>query len=474
MIIVLIIFLSLGQANKGKEFNLVISNPKIINVEDGSILLDHDILINGNIIAGIVPHRKKYDESITVIDATNKYAIPGLWDMHAHALGPYLFEVSNPLMVANGITGFRDMWGVKLLSERVKGRMQSGVAEFQRFIIPGNLIDGAEPVWQSLVAPTPDRGIELVDSLYKAGAGFIKVYSRLKPEVFFAIARRCKELSISFAGHVPQKVRLIDASNAGMYSMEHMYGFTEAFSDKEDSIFLLNAKIDFETGDSILNSKYSAERMRLISRSNIIEEKVKPICEALKKNNTWIVPTLVILKNLSQLEILDTVQNENLEYLPDSRINSWKLRAKNRTPQLAANSRIIYEKSFVNVGLLNKHGVGILAGTDFTNPYCIPGFSLHEELVLLNNAGLSTLQALQSATLNPAKYLNKTDSLGTIAPNKYADILLLSENPLSDITHTRKIEGLVLNGRYYSKNDLEGLKQKAKEASEKINKESRN
>ncbi|HLF44889.1 MAG TPA: amidohydrolase family protein [Chitinophagaceae bacterium] len=95
-------------------------------------------------------------------------------------------------------------------------------------------------------------------------------------------------------------------------------------------------------------------------------------------------------------------------------------------------------------------------------------------MVLLNNAGLSTLQALQSATLNPAKYLHKTDSLGTIAPNKYADILLLSENPLSDITNTRKIEGLILNGSYYTKNDLEGLKQKAREASEKINKESGN
>ena len=107
----------------------------------------------------------------------------------------------------------------------------------------------------------------------------------------------------------------------------------------------------------------------------------------------------------------------------------------------------------------------MLAGTDFPNPYCFPGSSLHDELELLNEGGLTTLEALQTATINPAKYLNKTDSLGTIAANKYADILLLAENPLTNISNTKKIEGLCANGRFYTKEDLEALKEKAKNIS---------
>jgi len=119
--------------------------------------------------------------------------------------------------------------------------------------------------------------------------------------------------------------------------------------------------------------------------------------------------------------------------------------------------------------LLHENKVPMLAGTDFPNPYCFPGSSLHEELQLLNDEGLTPLEALQTATLNPAKYLNKTDSLGTIAAGKYADILLLAENPLTDISNTRKIEGLCVNGKFYDKQELEGLKEMAKQISRKAN-----
>jgi hypothetical protein len=472
MLSVLIIFLFLGHTNDYETIDLVISNPKIIDVENGSILLNHDILIRGNVIVGIVPHKKIYAKSIKLVDAQNMYAIPGLWDMHVHALYPGFFEISNLLMLANGVTGFRDMWGDMSLADTVKIKMQSGEIPFQRFIVAGGLVDGAIAIWPgSQVADSPERGIEIVDSLYKAGSDFIKVYSRLTPETFNAIAKRCKELNIKFAGHVPTKVNLVDASNAGMYSMEHLYGLADVFSDIEDSIRMLTAKIDFARGDPATTAALSADRLNMLLRSKVVPAKVEKVCGVLRANHTWIVPTSVVRRGISYMDVLDTVKDERLDYLPYELTDGWKIkndfRVRNRSEKDWEDAKAFYKKGNDFVTLLHKNNVPMLSGTDFPNPYCFPGYSLHDELQLMNEAGLTPLEVLQTATINPAKYLNKTDSLGTIPPNKYADILLLAENPLTNISNTKKIEGLLVSGKFYNKQDLESLKQRAKDFSKK-------
>jgi Amidohydrolase family len=454
----------------------VISNPQIINVEDGTILLNHDILVKENIITGIIPHRHSYPGKIKIISAANQYAIPALWDMHVHALYPHYFSFSNYLMVANGIAGFRDTWGRLDFADKVRKDMQNGDIPFQRFILSGNIIDGADKIWPgSQEAATPQRGIELVDSLHKAGAGFIKVYSRLTPETFTAIAKRCNELSLKFAGHVPNKVKLTDASNAGMYSMEHLYGFAEAFSDREDSINRVMDKIDYSSGGINTRTALVNERNRLLLNSNFVPGKIKAVTDVLKNNNTWIVPTLVVLKGLSFMDELEKVKDKRLAYLPHSITKNWKIkndfRVRNRTAEQWDVNKNLYRKIFPVPGLLSKNKVAILSGTDFPNPYCIPGFGLHDEFELMQQAGLSELEVLQSSTINAARYLNKTDSLGTIAVNKYADILLLADNPLQTISNTKKIEGLFINGKYYSKKDLAQLKEKAKAIAEEMDRQ---
>jgi hypothetical protein len=462
---------------KKDNIDFVISNSKIINIEDGSIIADHDILIKGNIIVGIVPHRKTYDKSVKIIDANNLYAIPGLWDMHVHAIWPEWFDVCNPLMIAYGVTGFRDTWGDLKLADTIRKKMAAGEIPFQRFILAGGLIDGFRPIWPtSQVADNPEQGIKLVDSLYKAGADFIKVYSRLKPEVFYAIAKRCKELNIKFAGHVPEKVKLIDAANAGMYSIEHLTGVTEAFSDIEDSIFAVINKIDY-SGDPKTFGPLALERLNLLVKSKIVPEKVENVVAVLKKNHTWIVPTMVAKKGISYMDEMGKEKDARLSYLPNDISFGWKpendFRVKNRTPQQWKDVKTLYQSGVSQLTLLIKNNIPLVAGTDFPNPYCFPGSGIHDELELMTGAGLTPLQALQSATLNAAKFLGKTDSLGTIAANKYADILLLSENPLTNISNTRKIEGLFVNGKFYSKKDLDLLKQKAKDISAKMNEASK-
>jgi hypothetical protein len=472
IIIVFLIALLLGY--KKESIDVVISNPKIISTQDGSITLNHDILIKDNVIVDVVPHRKKYAKSVKIIDANNLYAIPGLWDMHVHALWDGWFEICNPLMLAYGVTGFRDTWGELRFADTVRRKMISGQIPFQRFILAGGLIDGARPIWPgSQVAESPERGIQLVDSLYNAGADFIKVYSRLTPEVFFAIAKRCKELKIKFVGHVPQKVKLVDASNAGMYSMEHLLGIAEAFSDIEDSIFALTDRIDFEKGDPAVIKSLSAERQSLLLKSRIVPDKVDKVCAVLKANGTWITPTVVVLRGLAYMDVLDTVKDDRRDYLPHDVTSSWKMendfRVKTRTAQQWKDAKTIYHDNLARLKLLNQNGISFLTGTDLGNPYCFPGSSLHEEFELLQQAGFTPLQILQAATLNAAKYLNRTDSLGSISPNRYADILLLGDNPLNNISNTKKIEGLCVDGKFYNKKDLESLKQQAKSISSKMN-----
>jgi len=470
-IIVFVTAFLLGYGDQ--KIDIVISNPKIINTTDGSITINHDILIKGNSIVDIIPHRNKYDKSVKIIDATNLYAIPGLWDMHVHALWSGWFDICNPLMVAYGVTGFRDTWGELKFADTVRKKMARGEIPFQRFILAGGLIDGTPPIWPgSQVAENAERGIQLVDSLYKAGADFIKVYSRLTPVAFFAIAKRCQELRIKFVGHVPQKVKLIDASNAGMYSMEHLLGIAEALSDLEDSIFAVTNRIDFSNGDPAVTKALSAERQSLLLRSKIVPNKLEKVCATLRANRTWITPTVVVLRGLAYMDMLDTMKDERLDYLPHEITQSWKVqndfRVKSRTAQQWTDAKAVYHDNLNRLKLLNGNGISFLTGTDLGNPYCFPGSSLHEEFELLQQAGFTPLQILQAATLNAAKYLNRTDSLGSISPNKYADILLLADSPLKDISNTKKIEGVCANGKFYNKKDLELLKQQAKSISAKM------
>jgi hypothetical protein len=339
-------------------------------------------------------------------------------------------------------------------------------------------VDGAKPLWPgSQVADSPQRGIELVDSLYNAGADFIKVYSRLTPECFYAIAKRCSELNLKFVGHVPRKLKLVEACNAGMYSMEHLYGVTEAFSDIEDSIFAVVNKMNFAEGNPMEIAGLNAHVTSLLVKSKIVHEKVDKVCAILREHHTWITPTLVVNRSLAYLDVMDTIADERFDYLPHEVTNSWKVkndfRVRSRTARQWQDAKTIYANNIEQLRLLNQNNVAILAGTDLGNPYCFPGSSLQEEFELMKEAGMTSLQILQTATLNPAKYLNKTDSLGTISPGKYADILLVADNPLDNISNVKKIEGLCGNGKFYNKRDLELLKQKAKDISAKMNEPNR-
>jgi hypothetical protein len=284
--------------------------------------------------------------------------------------------------------------------------------------------------------------------------------------VYFAIADEANKQGIPFAGHIPEGVTAKEASNAGQKSVEHL---------GDDEIFLACSGIESQLRQERLNlfrlqwgtpefqKKMNAyNQLQLDSFS---EAKANELFGLYIKNNTWQCPTLIARYAGSHFIESSQADQDRLKYLAgdvkDFWIKNTEGRKKYSTPAIIELLKKRYEKELQLVAAMSKAGVSLLAGSDDLNPYVFPGFSLHDELGLLVEAGLSPLQALQTATLNPAKYFELTDSSGTVDKGKWADLLLLDANPLENISNTKKIAGVVANGHYYSK---EALEQMLKEA----------
>src|SRR5262249_9091040 len=275
---------------------------------------------------------------------------------------------------------------------------------------------------------------DAVDMARKSGADFIKVYTLLPRDAYFAIADETKKLGIPFAGHVPNSVTAIEASEAGQKSIEHLTGMVLAASTREDEF----RKEYNDAGQKGFEALKEVGKKRAVEiLESYSEEKAAHVFSVYKKNNTWQCPTLTVLRSFGYVNDPTFTNDPRLKYMPPSIREEWNpkndFRLNDRSPEDYENSRRSYQKSLEIVGAMNRAGVPILAGTDTLNPFCFPGFSLHDELALLTQAGLTPMQALQAATRNAAEYLGQLDSLGTIEPHKLADLVLLSANPLDDI-----------------------------------------
>jgi imidazolonepropionase-like amidohydrolase len=178
-----------------------------------------------------------------------------------------------------------------------------------------------------------------------------------------------------------------------------------------------------------------------------------------RRNDTWQVPTLVVLSQPGQLAQGGHPTDDSLvAYIPKALRDYWH----SVPPEFAAKMGALYRVHADLIGQINRAGVPILAGTDCPNPYVYPGFSLHDELGLLVRAGLTPAEALRTATINPARFLGLTDSLGVVATGKVADLVLLDGNPLQDIANTKRIRAVIQGGRLLDRSTLDRLLARAK------------
>jgi Amidohydrolase family len=442
-------FVTFATGSASNSQTLAITHVTVIDVASGTTKPDMTVTIRGDRIAAIDRSSSKNTSGVQIIDGRGKFLIPGLWDMHVHTnFGDWLpggREIILPLFVANGVTGVRDMGGdLNQLLEWRKG-IDAGTILGPRMVISGPMIDGAPLHFPASVpVSTAAEGRKAVDDLKFGGADFIKVQSYVPRDAYFAVAEESKKQGMIFVGHVPDAIRASEASNVGQKSIEHYTGVFEGCSTAEDEL------LKGPKGPRRVLETYS-------------EPKCTALIALLAKNATWQVPTLVWERGQWLIDDLDLTQSPGAQYAAATwRNKTYKKFTESILRELDTDP-VAYRRQFVAKELemtlaMHRAGVPLMAGTDTAaGVYVIPGFSLHQELELFVKAGLTPMEALQSATLNPAKFLGRTRDLGTVEAGKLADLVLLDANPLDDIRNTQKISAVVLGGRYFSRADLDGI-----------------
>jgi len=388
-----------------------------------------------------------------VVDASGKFLIPGLWDMHSHLYQ----EAYLPLYVANGVTGVRLMSGEPAHQEWRRKVMQ-GALLGPDLVLASRLVDGPHPVHptRSIIAGTEAEGRQTVTRVRQEGADFIKVYSLLPREAYFALADEATKQAVPFGGHVPRYVTPAEASDAGQKSIEHLGGIAFACSKLESDYpaDLDKLEADLASRADHVNYYLLLRRMEAKYLKAYDPEKCAPLFARYRQNGTWQVPTFSAVQIGALLADPEYV-NPRLEYVPAAGRGDPRKNGMHRYFTAADYDLLkdILAKQLEIVGAMQRAGVPLLAGTDV-----VPvGFSLHDELALMVEAGLSPIEALQSATINPARYFGREKELGTIAVGKRADLVLLDADPLADIHNTRKISGVISRGRLLDRAKLDQI-----------------
>jgi imidazolonepropionase-like amidohydrolase len=438
---------------------LVFTHVTVLDMTGAPAQHDRTVVITGERITGIGQSAGvRTPPGAQVVDATGKFLIPGLWDMHVH----WFHQDYLPLFLANGVTGIRIMWGMPF-HDQWRQEVEQGTLRGPRMAISSPIVDGPRPIWPGSI-PVKDgaEGRQLVIRMKQGGVDFIKVYSRLPREAYFAIADEAKKQGIPFAGHVPDAVSAMEASDAGQKSIEHLTGVLVACSTREEEL----RKGREEAWSKIPPGQAFPDRASLrplnrLTLDTFSPEKAKALFARFVQNHTWQCPTFVAQRNMAFIQDPAIHDDPRVRYMPPGIASGWDpagdFRLKDRTQEDVELAQAAYRKNKELIGPMRRAGVEFLAGTDAINPYCFPGFSLHDELTLLVEAGLSPMEALQAATLNPARYLGKDKDLGTVEKGKLADLVLLEANPLEDINNSRKIEAVVFGGKLLPKAELQQM-----------------
>jgi len=457
MLLVILVLFSLlpAQSSSSKANALVFTHVTVIDATGAPAKLDMTVVITGDRITAIGKDAPPPKDA-QIVDCSGKFLIPGLWDMHIH----WYDKNSLTLFTANGVTGVREMFGMPMLLQ-LRKEVAEGKLVGPRMVVASPIVDGPKPVWPGSIAVANEvEGRKAVEKIKADGYDFVKVYSLLPRDAYSGIVDEARKEGIPFAGHVPLSVSAAEASDAGHKSIEHLTGVLLSCSSKEEE---LRAQFAEEIAKNGMTGALSglARRQGRHLVDSFSNEKAAALFARFKKNGTWQCPTLTVLRSLAFLDDKDFTNDPRLKYMPRQIRNSWDpandFRMRTMTPEDFANAKRAFQKYLEVVGGLRRAGVDIIAGTDTLNPYCFPGFSLHDEMTLLVGAGLSPLEALQAATRNAARFLGKLDSLGTIETGKIADLVLLDANPLDDIGNTKKINAVVMNGRLLDRKALDQM-----------------
>ena len=462
--------LSVTSDAVGQSIDYAIAHVTIINPGSDKAQQDTTIVIHGHSIASVLPAKDfNPSPSTKVINGSGKFVIPGLWDMHTH------FRDANrdlKMDIANGVLGVRNMGEAAKIVFSLRDAIARGQRLGPKIVACGPIIDGPDsqvnPQFLILVK-NARQARAAVDSLKKQGSDCVKVHDNISRDSYYAVVEEAKKVGLPLVGHCPGAIRIREASDAGQRSIEHgvaLWGgstVADEFLDKgaDDSVFeeALRTK-----NYGLIPAAIARDGNRLLDHFS--QERADATYALLAKNNTFLTPTLVTERSLTFIDDLEKASDPRKQYVSAEDLKWWKpengMLTKYRTPEYIAMKKREYAKMLEELPRAQKLGVRLLAGTDITIPYTFPGFSVHDELGLFVKAGLTPMQALETATTNPALILGLSQTWGRVEPGYLANLVLLNADPLADIANTENIDAVVVNGKFLDRAHLDQMLRDAK------------
>lgn len=456
---------------------LLLTGATVVDTRAGTLAPGTDILVEDGRILDVRPG---IEADARRVDASGTHVVPGYNDMHAHALGLADPATTLKLMLAHGITGFRQMAGsIDLLNRRAAGKLGFPAASPALLATPG-------PLLTPVNAGTAERAVAAVREQHAAGADFVKA-ALVGRDVFFDAQAEALRLGLPIVGHLPAGIDVEKASRIGMKSIEHLGPgvalfaccsgdhdrIREAAATGAPAMKVPPVKLPFL--DRIMDRVLTKLVINPLNRSKPADHanlalavgtfdpaRARTLAERFAADGTWQVPTLIRIKAQELCDSPAFAEDPDLAYMTPATRKAWRAAAA-KFAGFPASARATfteaYERQLELTKLFDDAGVKMLAGTDSSGAaWVVPGAALHREFEELARAGLTPLRILQMCTLLAAEFLGTTATMGTVEPGKNADLVLLAENPLTDVAHLGRITGVVRAGRHHSQADLERLK----------------
>lgn len=450
--------------------DILIENVSVIDAKDG-MRVAQSVSIKGSQILSVTDFDPQTARDATiVIDGSGQFLIPGLWDEHVHVTFDPDIDYSTffPLAMGHGVTSLRDTGGHL---DRLAPARETADSDplAPDLYVSGPLIDGPLRVYAGQTPFHPDISVgvssesqaeDMVDQLADAGVDFVKAYEMLSPTVFSALVARAHERGLPVAGHAPLSMTAFEAASVGTDDMQHLRNLELACAP--DAASMLSERLTIiEENDAphpaILRTNiHRAQRTRAVG--SLVETSCDDLIAHLAENNVAQTPTLAASRFLTHGLYGDPAYTASFSLLPEPTRSQWPERSA-RFSRPSEDEAVLAHDAWMQdmVASLSKSGVPIIAGTDAPIGFLTPGASLHRELQLLVEAGLTPLQALEAATLAPAAFFGIEDQQGLIRADMRADLVLLRSNPLIDISNSTSVESVIKDGRLIERETLDQL-----------------
>jgi hypothetical protein len=461
LIAVLVAGMTFASAASAQQSTLI-RDVNIVDVEAGTIAKGQSILIEDGVIAQIAADLMAPD-TIDLFDANGAFAIPGLWDSHVHVFsGETEPDTAFPLYLLNGVTGIRDMgalWPIDAQRE-LQVRIEAGEVLGPRLILAGAWVDASPGSWPGMfLADTPEEARAVVERIASEGWAAVKAYSMLDEPTYLALAEAVHDDGLPLVGHIPERVALGTAIDAGQDGMEHFGRIAMACATGEERMLEDLRRVMADGGDQAAIFAVMAGQNRII-----LDTWDRGVCDTtlarLAASGMHVSPTLVVADFYTGN--WPAADAPRMRMIPAEIREAWgrpDFRLEAMTDEvraLAADSIALDRRTFL---MAFEAGVPILASTDasFANPYLFHGFSLLDELDLYVETGLTPREALYTATVAPPRFFGLTDQDGTITPGRRADLVLLDANPLDSLTTLRRPRAVIAGGRVLDRPALDVL-----------------